>query len=161
MHELRWAGCEAGERALEVWRTSETARFEVPPEKLDDEDWLRETYLGSDARLLIASVDGVDVGVSHWIHAHTSLTDETPLPDVAHISSIYVHPDAWGQGIGRAMLRELMRDQRDAGMVRTRLFTDDDNLRAQGLYLSEGFALTGLVIHNESGSVVVELEKVL
>lgn len=52
---------------------------------------------------LVAERDGAVVG--HILHSHGDLAD-TPIPGLAPLA---VHPDAQGQGVGSALVRETLR----------------------------------------------------
>ena len=92
--------------------------------------------------LVVAELGGVAVGIGRGSDAETSHDDHTPLPGLGHIGLIAVRPDAWGNGIGRALTRHLVDRAELKGYQRLRLRVRVDNARARKLYESEGFLLT-------------------
>lgn len=59
---------------------------------------------------------------------------------VLNLHDLAVHPDFRGQGIGRALLRQVEQYARRLGCCRVSLEVRQDNLTAQALYKSEGFS---------------------
>lgn len=55
------------------------------------------------------------------------------------LGDLYVAPAGRRTGAGRALLREVLRRAREAGVSGVQLETAYDNLVAQGLYEAEGF----------------------
>ncbi|MFC3300041.1 ribosomal-protein-alanine N-acetyltransferase [Arthrobacter agilis] len=81
-------------------------------------------------RYIVAEADGVPVG-----YAGVMVIDTT-----ADIQTIGVLPRVEGQGIGRAMLTELLGEARRRGADTVMLEVRADNPRAQHLYTRFGFA---------------------
>ncbi len=81
-------------------------------------------------RYVVAEVDGATVG-----YAGVMVIDTT-----ADIQTIGVLPHFEGQGIGRAMLTELLDEARRRGAETVMLEVRADNPRAQQLYTRFGFA---------------------
>lgn len=65
------------------------------------------------------------------------------LDGYGEIKSVFVHPDARGLGVARALLRSLEQSARAAGLPILRLETGNTLRPARALYLSEGFAPRG------------------
>lgn len=61
----------------------------------------------------------------------------------AHLTRIAVHPAAQGRGIGRALMRDALRESACAGAVTMSLNTQTSNSRAQRLYERFGFRRIG------------------
>lgn len=80
-------------------------------------------------RYIVAEMDGEAVG-----YAGLMVIDTT-----ADIQTIGVLPRFEGQGIGRAMLTELLREARRRGADNVMLEVRADNPRAQDLYARYGF----------------------
>ncbi|MHA7239841.1 ribosomal protein S18-alanine N-acetyltransferase [Arthrobacter sp. TMS1-12-1] len=80
-------------------------------------------------RYLVAEVDGEAVG-----YAGVMVIDTT-----ADIQTIGVLPHVEGQGIGRALLTELLEEARRRGADTVMLEVRADNPRAQALYTRFGF----------------------
>lgn len=72
----------------------------------------------------------------------------TPDPDqdpsaVGEITSFYVAPDAWGQGIGRSLMAASVRTMSDAGFSAATLWVLDTNVRAIAFYEAAGWLCDG------------------
>jgi GNAT superfamily N-acetyltransferase len=79
------------------------------------------------------------------------------VPGSSFLDLIYVLPDRWGLGIGKAVLDEVIHEAARRGSRRIYLWTHErDNERAQRLYLSRGFRRTGTTGEDESGQPVAE-----
>ncbi|MNG26302.1 ribosomal-protein-alanine N-acetyltransferase [compost metagenome] len=64
--------------------------------------------------------------------------------DEAHITNVAVRHDRRGMGLGELLLRRLMVDAEEAGMLRMTLEVRVTNERAQRLYGRLGFEPAGL-----------------
>jgi GNAT superfamily N-acetyltransferase len=92
----------------------------LPVERLDPAS---EAPFDGDAGWVAEDADGV-VGFT-WL-----VGDE--------LDTLYVHPRAWGAGIGRALMETAI-----AGRARTRLWTAEQNERARRIYERYGWRLDG------------------
>ncbi len=63
--------------------------------------------------------------------------------DEGQITNIAVHPEARRQGIGRALLSEMIRQARKRGIAEISLEVRESNAAAIGLYESLGFLVAG------------------
>ena len=63
----------------------------------------------------------------------------------AWVEDVVVIPERRGQGIGEALMRDLVAAARALGCLRLTLLTDDDNSRAQRLYARAGFRRSRMV----------------
>jgi GNAT superfamily N-acetyltransferase len=86
--------------------------------------------LGRRGRLLVARLGDEPVGVG----ALRPVDDTT-----AEIKRMYVRPAAWGLGIGRAILEDLVGDARSEGYTTVRLETLRILTSATALYRAAGF----------------------
>lgn len=66
-----------------------------------------------------------------------------PVLDELHLLNLAVHPDHWGQGLARQGLIHLMALAVSSGINEVWLEVRESNLRAQRLYLQNGFAMVG------------------
>jgi ribosomal protein S18 acetylase RimI-like enzyme len=66
-----------------------------------------------------------------------------PLPGLAHVSMVAVHPDRWGRGLAAVVLDVAQRDARNRGFTRAQLWTHETNRRAQRLYERLGWVPSG------------------
>ncbi len=67
----------------------------------------------------------------------------TPSPTGAHLARLAVHPEAQGQGIGYALVRDLLSQFQGRGKKRISVNTQQDNLVSLSLYKKAGFEATG------------------
>ena len=84
------------------------------------------------AAFVIADLDGVDVGCG-------GLRLIQPGVAVGELKRMYVEPAVRGQGVGRAVLRDLVDRARTAGLTRVLLEAGARQPEALGLYRSAGF----------------------
>lgn len=82
----------------------------------------------------IAEVDGEVRG-----YASVNCTDST----VVKLSSIYTHPDWWGEGYGSALLDRTLTHARENGAERIELVVDAENEIGQSFYESNQFECVG------------------
>lgn len=59
------------------------------------------------------------------------------------LAALYVDPDAWGNGIGRALVSRARADLAAAGATAARLWLLDGNQRGQRFYERDGWATDG------------------
>jgi hypothetical protein len=52
-----------------------------------------------------------------------SREDHTPVPGLAHVSAVFVHPDRWRRGIAALMLDAAVAAMREQGYDRAQLWT--------------------------------------
>ena len=69
------------------------------------------------------------------------VADRTPNHgrDIGHVKDLAVHPEARGEGIGRALLRSALVRLRATGVAVVRLEVREGNDPARSLYADEGF----------------------
>ncbi|WP_297884372.1 ribosomal protein S18-alanine N-acetyltransferase [uncultured Halorubrum sp.] len=82
---------------------------------------------------LVAERDGAVAGFV--------VADRTPNHgrDIGHVKDLAVHPEARGEGIGRALLRSALVRLRATGVAVVRLEVREGNDPARSLYADEGF----------------------
>ncbi|MFJ6758959.1 GNAT family N-acetyltransferase [Streptomyces sp. NPDC091273] len=107
---------------------------------LEDPDgpraFLAERIAKDESLVLLAEVPGLGtVGFAQVYRAFSSLTLSTAWV----LNDLYVAPVGRRTGAGRALLREVLRRAREAGVSGVQLETAYDNTVAQGLYEAEGF----------------------
>ena len=121
----------------------------LPPEALAQLSPPLRWMPGTGPDVLVAEVPGVltqvgvaGPGVVGFIVLRRSgdadATDETGLVD-----SFYVHPDAWGQGVGRALLDAGVDLLARRGFREATLWTEVRNERPRAIYLALGWHLDG------------------
>jgi ribosomal-protein-alanine N-acetyltransferase len=69
----------------------------------------------------------------------------TASPMGGHLARLAVHPQAQGQGIGYALVHDLLGQFMRRGAMRVTVNTQEDNLTSLGLYRKAGFRKTGEV----------------
>ena len=74
-----------------------------------------------------------------------SSRDPDANPSTAEVSAIYVHPEKWGKGIGRALLSASLGEVRKRGFDQLTLWVLEANQRARTFYESFGFIQDGAV----------------
>lgn len=84
---------------------------------------------GVDASVLVAERGGEVVGEA--VRVGSELRD------------LYVVPDAWGTGAGRALMDEVLAEIRAAGATEATLWVVEANARARRFYEREGWEPTG------------------
>jgi GNAT superfamily N-acetyltransferase len=89
---------------------------------------------------LVAVVDGVVAG-SCFVTAPAR--DGDLGPEVAELVAIYVHPDRWNQGIGRALVAEAVNRSTELGFSELSLWTLTLNDRALAFYEALGWEPDG------------------
>jgi ribosomal protein S18 acetylase RimI-like enzyme len=111
-------------------------------EELDDPPYLRETWdeawedLSETVRsgvALVAELDGEAVGFVFCVLGERGRK-------TAHVTDLYVRPEARGRGIGRAFFAELIEPARKAGLDHVSLEVVLRNTDARRLYERLGFA---------------------
>ncbi|MFJ4174288.1 GNAT family N-acetyltransferase [Microbacterium sp. NPDC089696] len=100
-------------------------------------------------RLVVAELDGRIVG---WVSFGGGRDEE--LSDQGEIAGLYAHPDAWSQGVGRALIRHAESALRAEGWARGYLWALKGNARAIGFYRAHGWTVDGGEKFGEGGSVV-------
>jgi ribosomal protein S18 acetylase RimI-like enzyme len=109
----------------------------------------------------VAVRDGVVVG---WSSVGRYRADEdgdevaggpAPGPDAGEINAIYVLPERWGAGIGRALMAYSMDRLAADGLSPALLWVLRDNARARRFYERYGFRLDGASHTYEVGGAVL------
>jgi GNAT superfamily N-acetyltransferase len=63
------------------------------------------------------------------------------IPDLAHLSRMFVFPEHWGHGIGGLLLNRAVEEMRPRGYKQAQLFTPSANLRSRRFYERQGWHL--------------------
>jgi ribosomal protein S18 acetylase RimI-like enzyme len=95
---------------------------------------------------LLAEEDGRLVG---FVDFGLCRDDDVPPSAVGEVMSVYVRPDAWGRGLGRALMREALARLHGGGLAETVLWVMEANRQAVGFYEHLGFVPDGSVRHRE------------
>jgi L-amino acid N-acyltransferase YncA len=120
---------------LEV--TTSTVTFDIEPRSLaEEEEWL-EKRSGAHA-VLVAERDGEIVGF-----ASLSPYRDRPAYRTTVESSVYIRRDAHGQGVGRALMNELVATAREHGFHAMIARIVGGHTASIRLHESVGFAVVG------------------
>jgi len=132
---------------VETWQVA--YRSQVPEEYLEGlsvdgrisawRDILAATAWPSTG-VFVAEADGGNV--VGFTHIAPSRDDDAP-PGKAEVTSIYVRPDAWGSGAGRALLEAACASLRSGGFGSATLWVLDSNERARRFYEAMGWKVDG------------------
>ena len=110
----------------------------------DAREFLRERLQTGDSLVLLGrTADGTPAGFAQVYQTFSSLS----LARVWTFNDLYVDAAARGSGLGRALVREVLRLAAQAGGLRVQLETAVDNHVAQSLYAAEGFEVEHGFLH--------------
>lgn len=116
-----------------------------PPTEVDRAlpQWLARIESDDDWVLVASTEDGI-VGVCHGRSERGGpARDVLLVAGVAHLTNLFVDPDHWDRGHGRALLRASYNVMKGRAFSRAVLWTGVDSDRARYLYESDGWVLTG------------------
>lgn len=121
------------------------------------EDRIRDRLTGTGAVLVLGftaeySELAAMVLVVQALAQDGAVTD--PLPGVAHVTMVAVHPDHWGRQFGGAVMQRAHLEARHAGYTRAQLWTHESNHRAQRLYERLGWTPSGRTTIDEHGEAI-------
>ena len=117
----------------------------------DDLGQTVETDASAFAPLWRNSYDALQKALSQALSATVAEKDgqiigyqlSTPNPLGAHLARLAVRKEAQGQGVGRALLTDLLIQMRNRGLEHLTVNTQDDNTTSLALYQKTGFIRTG------------------
>jgi ribosomal protein S18 acetylase RimI-like enzyme len=142
--------------AVRVWQLANTARGKVPdPDRVAR---VREKLAASDAVVVLSETEGEVVGMAL---AEPGLAEDgagTRLPQLCHISMVFVHPDHWGRRIGQQLLDALAEQAAGRGYRTLQLWTGQANHQARRLYERAGFRPTGRS-KDQRGSAIIHYSR--
>jgi GNAT superfamily N-acetyltransferase len=116
-------------------------RLAALTEQVDDSvGWWEESIALPRAHMhtLVAERAGDVVGFSHLGAAR-----DEPGDTVGELYAIYVAPDAWGGGVGRALMAETLGRLRNEGFAEAILWVLEDNPRTRRFYELAGWHADG------------------
>lgn len=76
--------------------------------------------------------------------------------DQGELCALYVEPDCWGRGVGRALASGARGDLRRLGFTRAVLWVVAGNARAEQFYRADGWSPDGLHRARQVGNVTVD-----
>lgn len=105
---------------------------------IDDQErvalWTRILTEEADPVVLVAPADEP----SGFIYVGESRDDDAP-PHVGEVLTFYARPEAWGTGVGRALMEAGTSELRAMGFTEAMLWVLDDNPRARRFYELAGW----------------------
>ena len=99
---------------------------------------------------LVAEFDGKVVG---FVRLGAGRDADIDSKMIGEIYAIYVHPDYWSLGAGRALLYQAIKQLRQRDFQEVTLWTLRDNLRARTFYEQVGLAFDGATKETDRGGV--------
>ncbi|MDP9110632.1 MAG: GNAT family N-acetyltransferase [Candidatus Eremiobacteraeota bacterium] len=112
--------------------------------------------INDDADLLVAEVDGKLAGMLLGSPVREDRGSGPVIEGLAHISWVAVEPAYWGRGVATLLIEELLDIFRAKKVSRVRLWTHQDNVRAQRIYERLGFRPTGEQMMDSAGALVIQ-----
>ncbi len=152
---IRRGRAEELERLEETYRLAyqgleeyaETTSFRI-------RNYLNWLYSGEPEGFFVAEAEGRLIG---FVSIHAEWWDKR-LGETGEIHEICVHPDMWGQGVGRKLLEAAIAYARQRGRQQVSLWVGERNWRARRWYRSQGFQECGLQ-HGEWVRMVKPLQE--
>jgi GNAT superfamily N-acetyltransferase len=106
---------------------------------------------GDGAGLHVAVARGRIVGF-----AHGGPSRDTDAGDAAEVYAVYVRPEHWGTGVGRALHDALVAELTAGGASEATLWVLEPNRRARAFYEREGWKYDGRAETIERGDTAVQ-----
>jgi ribosomal protein S18 acetylase RimI-like enzyme len=148
-HEIRVYAPATGpiiDLSIGVWKAANSGSELVQhPERL-------RTWASHPASRLVAAYDG-DAMIGMLVNMVGRADDGfgPPVSSFRHLAGVSVLPDHWGRGVGRRMLQATLADVQAANVRVVTLWARRGNGRADRLFKSVGFRLTGRTQPDEVG----------
>ncbi|TDD45151.1 GNAT family N-acetyltransferase [Kribbella antibiotica] len=143
----------AAEARVASWRAAFAGI--VPQDVLDAMDapaiataWADSITAGR-SRIYVAVVDERVIGYA----GVGPERDPQALAGTGELYALYVHPDYWGAGAGRALTNAALADLRSAGCTVARLWVLEANTRGRRFYAQYGFVETADRTHSSLGDL--------
>ncbi|MCX7273076.1 MAG: GNAT family N-acetyltransferase [Burkholderiales bacterium] len=119
-----------------------TGTFEIDPPSLEDMTRRRADVLGNRFPWLVAERDGVLLGYAYANHFRTRPAYRFTVED-----SIYIAPQAVGQGVGRLLMTALLGACEARGCRQVlAVIGDSGNTASIALHAAAGFRMTGTLV---------------
>jgi ribosomal protein S18 acetylase RimI-like enzyme len=144
--------------AVGVWQLAITARRGGSLAPGQHQERVRGNLMNPDAFFAIAEAESGIVGMALGMQGLADDGAGPPICSLCHVAMVFVHPDRWGQGVGRELTLHLLRDGRDRGFAHFQLWTQANNRRAQRLYEGIGFGRSGREKVDELDELIVHYE---
>lgn len=145
-----------GRIQVETWRAAYTglmpdetiAGFDVEERQRLWRAWFEQPWPGS--AVFVAERDGAVVGFANIGPCREE-------QGAGELYAIYVQPDSWGTGAGRALIQRVEESLRSAGFGQAILWVLEGNERAERFYRAAGWELDGRKVDQFQGAAVSEL----
>jgi GNAT superfamily N-acetyltransferase len=152
---IRIAGHADLQRAVHVWRQANTARGKAPSQ---DRTARVQAKLTEPASLVLVAFHGDDpVGMALAEPGRDHDGAGPPLPELCHVSMVFVHPHHWGRRIGQQLLEAIACHVAHRGHTCLQLWTGAANRPAQRLYQRAGFQPSGRTKQLATGESIIHL----
>jgi ribosomal protein S18 acetylase RimI-like enzyme len=134
--EIIQGGPEHVDTAAMIWAHAMTARdgYDAVPTLEEARPGIEKALANEPSILLLALENGLAVGF---------LAGGPQETGTAYINYVGVHPEAWGKGVGEALLRALPGALTARGYARAELLVYVDNVRGVRLYERLGWIKVG------------------
>ncbi|MFD0686519.1 GNAT family N-acetyltransferase [Actinomadura fibrosa] len=129
-------------------------RLTGPAEVERRRGWLAANPAG---RMLLAEVDGAPAGMAAYGPERRVPDGPVPGRSRVEVYSLYVAPEHWSDGVGRALLERVADEARAAGHDRLVLWVLETNARARRFYGRAGLTSTGRTDAELAGHVISEV----
>jgi GNAT superfamily N-acetyltransferase len=145
--------------ALDVWRRANTARDKTPgPERIAR---VQAKLADPAALVVVAERAGELVGMALAEPGRDRDGVGEVLPDLCHISMVFVGPDHWGNRIGQLLLDAVGEQAVGRGHALLQLWTGEGNQRALRLYDRADFRPSGRTGFLGTGERIIHLTRSL
>ena len=124
-------------------------------DSLKPEDMVRKYAFDRPGPGMPSILVGVD-GDAICGFAITGTSRDEDLSNVGELRAIYVDPEQWGQGVGRAMISAAREQMRRQGFMAAALWVLHGNIRAWRFYESDGWKRDGASRREIIGNTAVE-----
>jgi GNAT superfamily N-acetyltransferase len=150
--QVRPARLEDAERIAEIHVRSWQGGYQglIPQEYLDGLDpaqrlpfrieWLTRADWSRGGCLVVAGDDGVLAGFADVAGTRDA---DAASADTGEVRAIYLMPEAWGNGFGRALMAASLRHLTECGYDQVTLWVLASNARARRFYAAAGFRPDG------------------
>jgi GNAT superfamily N-acetyltransferase len=129
--------CDESQRA---WAGTD---IPIPAMEGEELEWdLRFARTGAWIEVATDAADGAILGVVAFARGQVSRRDRTPVPELAHVSAVFVAPEQWRRGIARTLLSRAEEAMRAKQYTRAQLWTLEGS-PAERLYAALGWTPDG------------------
>jgi GNAT superfamily N-acetyltransferase len=152
---IRIAGQAHLQPAVHIWQRANTARGKPPSQVRTARVHAKLT---EPASLVLVAFHGDDpVGMALAEPGRDHDGTGPPLPELCHISMVFVHPHHWGRRIGQQLLDAIAERVAHRGHTCLQLWTGAANRPAQRLYQRAGFQPSGRTKQLATGESIIHL----